>query len=185
MTIDWRLSQQQREAVAKREQLAARNAEIERLGIMLAEAQAFEGHFAERLAEANRYAFEVGPRVDVNMGMDYGFPYWKDPSHPAEYERRKARVQAIERERDDERARHTTVAFDGFYTLSFCALNPRDVQQKLERAVMARDAVARELADSEGRLSPGQLVQAGVPAPEFTEHRRGVAAARARAGVGG
>jgi hypothetical protein len=180
MTIDWRLNQQQREAVAKREQLAALNAQIERLGIMLAEAQAFEGHFAERLAEANRYAFEVGPRVDVNMGMDYGFPYWKHPGHPAEYERRTAVVADIEREQDEERARRTTTAQDGPHLLQFCALRSGDVQKKLDRAVMARDAVARELADSEGRLSPGQLVQAGVAAGEYVEHRQRVQALRER-----
>jgi hypothetical protein len=184
MTVDWRLSQLQREAQAKREQLDNLNTYIVRLDAMLAEANSFEGHFNERLAEANRRAFEVAPRVDVNVGMAFSFPYHVHPDHHDEHERRQARIREIEHEREEERARRTTTSHDGAgFTLSFCELDPGDISRKRSRLVMTRDAIARELAEIEAQLTPGQLVESGMPADEYVEHRQRVAALRERIGA--
>lgn len=184
MSTDWRLSQLQREAQAKRGQLDALNAQIERLGAMLAEARSFSGHFNERLAEANRRCAEVGQRVDVGTGGFFGMPYHIHPDHPAELERRLDVVRGIEGERSAERERRTTTVQHGPHTLSLCELDPGDVITKRAHVVIRRDQVARELAAIEAQMSPGELVQSGVEAPDLAEHRQRVAKLREQMGIG-
>lgn len=143
---------------------------------MHAEALDFEGYFNERLAEAERRLSEVA----TLYGADGNGPYIVQKGASAEYERRLGERQQIECERDEERARRTTTGTDGYHTLRFCELRPDDVIGKRARVIIARDQVARELAEIEAQLSPGEMVQAGTPAADYLAHRERVATLRER-----
>lgn len=179
MTVDWRLNKLQREAQAKRDQLDHLNRTIEGLDAMLEEAQDFDGHFAQKLADAEQRIQAVSTVYDGNASA----PFVLRRGNEAERERLIGERQVIERERDEERARRTTTGSDGVHTLSFCALDPGDVIRRRARVVIARDQVARELAEIEEQMTPGELVQSGVEAPDYAEHRERVAAIRERIGA--
>lgn len=179
MTVDWKLNKLQREAQAKREQLDLLNRTIQGLDAMLEEARSFEGHFAEKLAAADRRIREVA----TLFGSDVAGPYIVQKGDPAECERRQGEREAIEREKAEEMARRTHTSYDSGSKLTFCELSPHDVIGQRARIVVFRDRVARELADVEAQMTPGELVESGVPAADYAEHRERVQALRERIGA--
>lgn len=175
MTVDWRLNKLQREAQGLRERLDHLNRTIEGLGAMLEEARSFEGYFGKKIADAERRLFEVSPKYLPDAPVVIN---WPSAADQVEAERLRAEIGTIEREREEERARRTTTGSDGFRTLTFCALRSHDVITRRGQIIIARDQIARELADVESQMTPGEIVQSGIPAGEYVEHRERVQALR-------
>ena len=178
--MDWMTGKLQREAADKRALLDRLNAAIARTEEMLSEALAFAGFYGDRLAEIDRELGKVVPLFDAQFAHQVRFP--TDAQRQRE-EALRAQREVVEREMAAERAKRTTVSTDtAGLELRFCELDISHVTGRRDRLVMARDEVQRELADIEGKLTPGQLVQSGVPAAEYLEHRSRVESLRERVG---
>lgn len=170
----WEMTHLQREATTKRATLDGLNAALGNLETMLGEAQEFEGAYSERLADVER-------RISlVARGYALASPSVVQEGDPVEYERLVGERNAIERQRDAAMARVTTERSQGPNTLRFCALRSDDIIRRRQQVVAARDEVARELADIDARLSPGEIVQTGQPADEYLAIRQRIAEGRAR-----
>jgi hypothetical protein len=178
---DWKTSELQRQATAKRNDLEALNGYIDRLGVMLAEANEFQDYYEQRITAIQDRMALVGPLFRAEDGSP---ARTVSPAQAAEYQRLRADLAATERECMETMARRTTTADDGL-PRSICELVPGNIVRKRSQIIISRDAVARELAEIEAALTPGQLVQSGRPAAEYTEVRERVAKLRQQVGAAG
>lgn len=99
----------------------------------------------------------------------------------------KAEVRALaqqRRELEGERARwitaHSVQATDKDGWPVTKSLTPSDVARRLKVCREVRATLAHELGERESRLTPGELVASGRPAPEYEQWRREVETLRSR-----
>jgi hypothetical protein len=173
------LSKAQRELVAKRRDLDALNAYIERIDALHAEALAVDGEFRQRLAAINGRLIEVGPMMNSVTMKSSRFLTDADLAEAKHLEDERA---AVEREWQTAREARTTTWSDGIKTYALCEITPDDVAAKRSAVTRARDAVAAEMAAIERTLSPGELVQSGGERADVVEHRDRVERLRQRIG---
>jgi hypothetical protein len=177
MSIDWRAADQTRTVQGKRAALATVDAQIADVEHDLEMARSFEGEFAARIASAERRVAEVSTAIALDGTL-------MRRGDEAERSRTTAESSASRRERDDQIAARTITSRDQLgRELRYCPLRTHDVSKRLGHLRAVRGRIERELADLEGRMSPGQIVQSGVPAAEYEERRQRVAALRERIGA--
>lgn len=181
MSIDWRTADRIRIVQGKRRAIAVLDAQIAETEQDLATALTFEGEFSERLADVGRRISQVKPGYSPYLGQVKAAG-----GTGADLVRLESERSVIERERDDELVAKTEASTDGAgFRITYCRLRVTDVKQRLTALGAVRGRIAQELADLEGQLTPGQMVQSGVPAPDYTEHRERVERLRAQVSAGG
>lgn len=173
--IDWRTADQVRIVQGKRREISVLDAQIAEAERDLATAQSFEGEFSQRLADVERRIGAASNGYSLNAGL-----VRKAEGEPGDRDRLIDERSGIENERDAQIRAHTVTSADGAgFALSYCPLRTMDVRRRLHHLGAVRGRVAQELADLEGTLSAGELVQSGVPAADVA--RRGDVWATAQA----
>lgn len=174
---DWRLSEAQTQVAAKRRAIDAVNAEIDGLEAMLETARSFEGEYAERIGSLEQRMASLKLR-GFEAGSENGRPVLVGQKEAGRrYEELEAEHQAVQVEMQREKAARTGP--DGFCRVSVLA-----IEKKLNYWRKVRGVAEEELRQLEARLTPGQLLATGRPAPDYQAHRERVNALRASVGGG-
>lgn len=174
---NWRLTEAQTTVAAKRREIDVFNAEIGTLEGMLATARSFEGEYSERIGAIEGRMASLKLR-GYEMGSEHGRPVLLGQKEAARrYEELEGELAAVQAERNREKAARTGP--DGFCTVSVLA-----IEKKLRYWRTVRGVAQEELRNLEAKLTPGQLVQTGKPAPDYQAHRERVNALRASVGGG-
>lgn len=183
--FDWRADEKLREVEAARLSLAALDRAIVDLGRDLQIARSARGEFEADVRALVDQQFELRRRPAVIYRDQDGFEqFGPTPETQREYDRLAEAIKTREREYtawvDGRRVEYR----DGPLTNSWSPRNPIDVDRRVQGLRISRELAANRLAELESHLSAGELVQSGVPAPDYAEHRERVAALRARVAGG-
>lgn len=172
MSIDWRTTQAARDAAARRAALENVERAIVEVEGYLAEARDFEGFFSEQIGAVDRQISQIAVQYDGNS-MTPVIVRRPNEAGVAEIERLRGVRGNLERERDAQKTAKT-ITSDGQFgqTSSHCLLSVGDMTSHLHRLKTIRDRVAEELRELEAKCSPGELLMAGVPAPDYEQYRR-------------
>jgi hypothetical protein len=181
----WELSETQQQARAKRAEVATLDAAIANMTDVLAEAHQFEGEFTDRLQEIRSRMFAIRSRR-YPVGTDSaGYPVsGVPPEAVGEYARLEAEAQRVERERQDlVAARRVRTVDQAGMPGSWSRLSVVDVSKRLEWLRIAKSVAASALAELEGQLSAGEIVQSGVVAEDYATVRDRTRRLRERLGI--
>lgn len=178
--IDWRLGEAQRAAQTKRRQLEALDEQLRNMETLLSEAQAFESEYEQRIGDVERQISAIVPGYSLYGGIVRA----GDPSRAGELGPLRDQLAALIGERDRALAARRVQAVDPISRdRSWSPLCSAQVDARLMNLRIVRAMAANELDEIESKLSPGELVQSGVPAGDYSDHRERVA--RLRQSVGG
>lgn len=182
MVGSWQHSQAQQQAVAAREQVTHFSRVIAKLESDREIAAAAEGEHRERVERITGRMAEIRSTRYPIRTVD-GYPSDAVPAEIlGEYRWLEAELAAAESQRVRWIASTTIRGPDAAGVGRSYSLQASVVDGALGVVRTAHGVARAKLDEIEGRLSPGELVQTGVTAPDYAEHRQRVEALRQRIG---